>query len=202
MKKTKLIITTILVASIGFAGIEGIVSQARAEETDDMKVPVSYGINSDHSRDYELKIVGDDRILNVFGVTYGRFEDNYHKLLVNFGHEFNNWGLVLGFGARFRSTSEYTLRERMPFIDYREEAGIPFGSFPYPMSLYPAYPYDVFSKYEQKLMFRGAIYKTISPLYVSAHVDRYGRKNSIGGSIGLNIEKFIAVVRNIFRNKN
>lgn len=202
MEKTKLIITTILVASLGIGGIEGIISQARAEETDDMKVPVSYGINSDHSRDYELKIVGDDRILNVFGVTYGRFEDNYHKLLVNLGHEFNNWGLVLGAGARFRSTSEYTFREQVPFIELREEAGIPVGSFPYPMSLYPAYPYAVFGKYEEKLMLRGAIYKTSGPLYVSTHFDRYGHKNSIGGSIGLHIEKVITRIKKVFRKKN
>ena len=202
MKKTKLVIKTILVASLVFTGIEGIVSQARAGETDDIQVNASYGINSDHSRDYEFKIVGDEGILNVFGLTYGRFEDNYHKLLVNLGHEFNNWGLVLGVGARFRSTSEYTIKERWPFIDYREEAGIPFGSFPYPMSLFPAYPYAVYNKYEQKLMFRGAIYKTIGPLYVSAHVDRYARKSSIGGSIGFNIEKFVAAVGKIFRKKN
>ena len=128
--------------------------------------------------------------------------DNYHKILVHLGHEFNNWGLVLGVGARFRNTSEYTVRELMPIIEAKKKTGIPAGLFPYPSYLYPAYPYAISAKYEEKLMFRGEIYKTLGPLYVSGHFDRYGRKNSYGGSMGLNIKKVIEGIKNIFIDKD
>ena len=86
----------------------------------------------------------------------------------------------------------------MPISEVKEEAGIPIGSFTYPMYLKPTYPYAVFGKFEKKLMFRGEIYKTFGPLYVSGHIDRYGRKNSVGGSTGLNIEKVIKGIKKLF----